>query len=364
MRIILFDLDLAEEVSRFPNHWLMKISSAYKQAGHTVKFVSHLDTDKFADRIFIGKQKTTNFLPSPKLLISDKTRLVGNFFKEFPNYWKVPLSVAQSRPDYLLYNNPNIVKMNYINLSHNGELIKFQPPAQDERLRLPMCVIDFDLWSLDSGDLLLAIKELQKYKKITFEEEINFTVLNAEILKEFVKLSFDGRQNKSKILYSLEEVISTLNSLKTIKDKKRFPIQNLKVMITKENLTIEESRERFFEAIDIINEFNLNRIDFIFVFPKEYNHPEIFNIFKGFENRKESFFSYIVRKDTNQKANIALNNMSYWRRNSVRLVWGMYKNNREYFEKAFTEWGGVKSIERKKLNEGDAKEHEVFIFRS
>ena len=42
----------------------------------------------------------------------------------------------------------------------------------------------------------------------------------------------------------------------------------------------------------------------------------------------------------------------------------MYKNNREYFEKAFTEWGGVKSIERKKLNEGDAKEHEVFIFRS
>lgn len=99
----LLDADLLDGKSHFPNLALMKLSSYFKQQGHTVKLLCNYISHIPCDEIYISKVFTTTYLP-PWFLKDPRVTIGGTGFFE-DGGTDLPYEIEHLRPDYDLYND-------------------------------------------------------------------------------------------------------------------------------------------------------------------------------------------------------------------------------------------------------------------
>lgn len=351
MIICLVDCDWEEGVSLTPNPWLMKASSAFKQAGHSVYLV---DSDsrrlKDADRVFISKDKDTDFYPNPSLLVSKKTRLIGEGFKFHNNDWNIPKSVIQARPDYLLYKidrNDEFQNSNFISKIFKGEIVQTQEQIRTSYLKVDTIVIDYGIWELETSVLKEYLTSLQGIERLKFREPIDFNILkNSEILELFSKLHVFRDRIKHKIIYSVEEFRKVANSRKIIANNSNLSIDQIRVSIYGGK---KPKYERLLELIELCAaSLDLNT-DIVFV--KDYYLYNGFDFLLTYRRRYGTILNYWCRKETKINADLALTMINMQGHTSVAAILELYKYNRKHFELGFEISKGVKSNIRKRIND-------------
>ena len=359
MRIALIDLDFNEDIALTPNPWLMKVSSYYKQGGHKVALVKEIKDSNAVDIIVVAKELSTSYLGSLDIIVSKKTKLIGNYFKKQPNYWGMPKGVHQARPDYNLYNFefPNeLTRASFINNSYKGELIKTQKHERYELENAINFIIDKDFW--ESDDLGQALDLISGYTKVVFYEEVDLKkLLNMELIEKFVNLRLYQRPIKLKKVESLEELKETIEILKIVKDLKTLAFEPLVFVTMKKELTKQEALDAYFDCIRAAALANKNLIRLDYLVPKEsaFKYAIIFQPFLKYRNHKKSFFSYVLEKEYYISASEALSNRHTWENPVVSDIWRIYFRDKSVFEDGFVKWGGRPDQERKKLDQGDAK---------
>jgi hypothetical protein len=80
-------MDFYYKATVVPNPEVMKISSFHKQNGDLINFVEekgHINMPY--DLFYLVKDKRRTKMPPGKLMDDDRVRLMGRYFKHFPNY--------------------------------------------------------------------------------------------------------------------------------------------------------------------------------------------------------------------------------------------------------------------------------------
>ena len=365
MKIALIDSEYNEGASKIPNPWLMKLSSYFKQSGHKVSLVVRVTNPSSYDRIIIAKELRTQYFPPLSLVNNERTSLIGKAFRKHPKYWELPKQVYQARPDYNLYEfefPSEHTEASFINLTYKGELLRGQSQARSKRAKSIHYIIDRDIWSSPHlGDILDAANE---YNKIIFLEEIDIIFLKTtELIEKFAQLRFHTGQNKIKNIASVEELKQAIFSIKEIQKIKTIGFSNLKFITQSVELEPKEALQQYFNCIEAAKIASEASIFIEFLVPRDgvFEMGYLFQDFRYYHNKKDSFFTYLLRRTKLEPA-AAMSNITQWYKEPVNMIWRLYHVNREVFENGFIKWGGFPDETRKQLNEGDAKQfYDLFI---
>lgn len=338
----------------------MKISGYYKQNGHQVSLLKKVDRAETFDLIIISKENNTSHLPPLKLLINKSTRLIGAAFRRQKNYWELPKVIYQARPDYGLYNfefPTEFTRASFINTSYKSKLIEVQKQDRYELEATINFIVDKNFWEIE--DLGAAMDNIAHYTKLIFYEEVDLKKLkNDELIKKFVELRLFPRPIKLKKLtsvYELEEVVKVLNKIK--KHDKALAFENITFVTMTKELNKQETLKRYFECIRsaAIANKNLVKMDYLVPRAEAFEYAAIFEPFLNYQNHKNAFFSYMLKKEYYVSVSEILNNQETWNNPVVKDIWTLYHKYKNVFNDGFTRWGGRVDREVNKLDEGDAK---------
>lgn len=198
MRVTIWDMDFYYKKSFLPNPILMKVSSFHRQIGDIINFVeeeSHLKMTY--DLIYIMREKRKTPRLHSKLIDDKRSRLMGEYFKPFENYWQIDSVIAAVRPDYMLY--PDISERNayynanFVQFYHNGKKLEIKQPFENtKKHHKKTVVIDKDFWEHSDENIVLCLLELIEYKNIAFLAPIKLKKIvdSLEIRNCFLKLNF------------------------------------------------------------------------------------------------------------------------------------------------------------------------------
>lgn len=342
-----------------PNPWLMKIAGYYKQLGDDVALLREVEKPSRFDLIVIAKELSTNYLPPLRLLTHKNTKLIGNYFRRQKNFWHMPKSIYEARPDYSLYQfefPSEFTKASFINTSYKGELIEVQKQDRYKLERAINFIIDKDFWEIE--DLGAALDHVAQYDKIIFYEEVDLKkLLNMELIEKFVNLRLFQRPIKLKKVSSVQQLNETIKVLNTIKNLRPLPFESLTFITMIKDLNQKEALEQYFDCIRAAAIANKNLVQINFLVPKAsaFKYASVFEPFLEYRNHKKSFFTYILERNYYISASEVLNNKQTWNNPVVSDIWKIYFKYPEVFEDGFTRWGGRPDKERKKLNQGDAE---------
>lgn len=365
MKLALIDCEYNEGGSRHPNPWLMKISSYYKQLGHTVSLVVKVNSPDSYDEIIIAKESNTEYLPPLSIVTLSKTKLIGKAFARHPSFWELPQEVYKARPDYGLYSfefPSDRTGANFINLTYKGKLIPVQNHEQPKGMRPINYIIDRGIW--ESSELESVLNRLSGYNKIIFLEEVDLKKLNSPtLIKKFAELRFSSDQIKLKNVGSLEELEQVIFVIKEIQKIKRTAFTNINYITLPKNVPPQEAIHYYLDSIKAAAMMSKNTLVVNFLVPRldKFESAFLFQDFRYFNNHRSSFFSYLLRR-TGLTPERAMSNLTLWKSEPVNLIWKLYHGHRDVFEAGATHWGGGIDAFAKTIKEGEAKQfYDLYI---
>jgi hypothetical protein len=281
MRVTIWDMDFYYKATVVPNPEVMKISSFHKQNGDLINFVEekgHINMPY--DLFYLVKDKRRTKMPPGKLMDDDRVRLMGRYFKHFPNYWLLTDVVAAVRPDYLLYPekkygayyNANFVK--FYNKGRKLEVI--QPFENTKKYHKKTVVIDKDFWIHGEKDIISCLETLTTYKNISFLAPIKLKIIinSPRIRKLFLKINFSQgtifkfQNNIGSTFEKAAVMFDFIEDLKEINPSVRFGDIPIRCVSTDHWEDKENAINDLERCLQIMNEAKERKIHIILVSPK------------------------------------------------------------------------------------------------
>ncbi|MEN7981990.1 MAG: hypothetical protein ABFQ65_00915 [Nanoarchaeota archaeon] len=207
-RICLIDVD-----SSIPNLALMKLSRYFKKKKFKVDLVqlnypgyshkrnpSSIDGEKY-DKIFVS----TLFLVNKKMVKINNCKNISYGGTGYDFKVKLPKEIEHLYPDYSLYKG-NKYSIGYITRGcvrncefcfvrkKEGNLHIYASIKEFYNYRLPkIMLLDNNFLALPEDECIKFLKKLRKTKKkITFKQGLDFRLLTENVMKELIKLDYDG----------------------------------------------------------------------------------------------------------------------------------------------------------------------------
>ena len=197
MLVTIWDLDwyYARDKTNIYNTDAMLISSYHKQIGDQVNFVqTSFDINRPYNVFYIIKEyeKTPN--PPTQFLVNRRIRWIGASCLGKARF-TMPAAMLACRPDYLLYPQKNTreERSDYVHLFDlKGNLLKKTQDTVNSFKNKYVIIVDKNMWSTSDEDLLIALKTLQNYNRISFQYPVRLQrlLLNAAIREAFLSLKF------------------------------------------------------------------------------------------------------------------------------------------------------------------------------
>lgn len=349
------DCDYVEGISTIPNPWLMKVSSYYIQKGYKTALVSEVKDIASFERVVIVKEYPTNYLPSPALLISNKVDLIGSQFTKQLRYWDMPPQVFAARPNYSLYKfefPTDYTNASFMCLTYKGRRIRTQNQLKAKEERTINYLIDRHLWQSDQLELVLD--DLAKVPKLKFLENVDFSSLENEVLIEkFAKLRLFKDPINSKKIFHREELINVVNIVNKIKKIKSVSISPIDFITMQSELDSDEALQRYMECIKVAADANSKEVSLNFLVPRDgvFEFAAVMRPFDKYNNKKESFFSYLCRKEEGKTLRQLVAEPHFKESQFYKFIQAIKEKDPDAYNSGFIQWGGFPDNEKKIIGE-------------
>jgi hypothetical protein len=229
MRITIWDMDFFYKFSFKPNITVMKLSSFHKQQEHIINFVNQAEDINYDfDLLYIIREHEMTPFPPSLLLDHKNTKLMGNEFKIFPNYFEANMVINMVRPDYSLYqlDEGNIYAgANMIQVLHNKEKLPVRQSEENVKKmgRQLNIITDPLIWKIKEDVLIAVLEELLRYKNIVFEApiELKAVMSNPLIREKFIRLKFSTGVNqriRNNYGHEFDQAKDIIDLMRDIKD--------------------------------------------------------------------------------------------------------------------------------------------------
>lgn len=220
MRIALIDCDYESGIARFPNPFLMKISSFFKQREHITVLENFDVVLANYDKVFVGRMLQASDRPPLHIILNEKTTFYETFIGELEQKPTFPTPYSLARPDYTLYTfkfSTDYTAANFLQYNNYNEVIKPQSSLQYYLVNPVNIIMDQALWQLPKPQLIGTLKKIKLWKKIHFMFPIDFSALfDNDILEEFIKIPLNPQieQNFQNFTQDWKRIINTLVAFK------------------------------------------------------------------------------------------------------------------------------------------------------
>lgn len=323
MKIAIVDFDFNENLSLFPNPFLTKFSSYHKQLGDEVTLENEEIELNFYDKVYAGSLLEASSKTPLELLFNKRVSLVGEIFKGMDNYIGVPNEVARTRPDYLLYDfqyESEFTEASFAQFSNYNHLIITQNWERDKRIKGTIIVMDQNMWSLPSDNIVGILRRLQGKRKIHFLYPVKFSALfNEEVREAFVSLVASPQRKIEFINFTNnhEKIIEVLSFFKG----KRMPKMNTPfINITPSNDFDPEIRYKtFLKGVQIVTDARKAGVIIELKIDKPLMEQTLFLSLTRWSLKHNSYLQYITRF-TGVSPVESLLNKQYWNNEIISFL--------------------------------------------
>ena len=278
MRVTIWDMDFYYKFSFKPNIVVMKISSFHKQQEHIINFVRQAEDINYDfDVLYVVREHEMTPFPPSALIDHKNTKLIGQEFKIFPNYFETNMVIDMVRPDYSLYElddqniyaNANMVQI----LHHTEKLPVRQSEANVKKIGRQLNIItDPMIWKTTDDVLISVLDEIAHYKNIFFEApvELKSILRNAEIRDKFVRLQFAAgvnqliRNNYGHEFTQAQEIIDLIREIKDRLPHVRLSAVSFKTVIYEHWNHLDNGIKDLERCLKIMDYAKANRINIRF----------------------------------------------------------------------------------------------------
>jgi len=278
MRVTIWDMDFYYKFSFKPNIVVMKISSFHKQQEHIINFVNQAEDINYDfDVLYVVREHEMTPFPPSALIDHKNTKLIGQEFKIFPNYFETNMVIDMVRPDYSLYElddqniyaNANMVQI----LHHTEKLPVRQSEANVKKIGRQLNIItDPMIWKTTDDVLISVLDEIAHYKNIFFEApvELKSILRNAEIRDKFVRLQFAAgvnqliRNNYGHEFTQAQEIIDLIREIKDRLPHVRLSAVSFKTVIYEHWNHLDNGIKDLERCLKIMDYAKANRINIRF----------------------------------------------------------------------------------------------------
>lgn len=335
----------------------MRLSSFHKQKQDKVVLLNeNCKVNGEYDIIYCVRDNFNSKLPNLDIMDNDKTIVMGDAMKFFPNYKAEPSLIAAIRPDYLLFNSDilnlsPLEKSQYVEITHGFGLLETrQDFTNNFRGKKNTIVTDKNLWDLNDDVVLQALEILRKIPNIAFREPIKIKRIldNKKIEQSFLSLNF-SKIIKSRFVNNfgnttedIKQIINFLSSFIAYKNFKPLRIQSLVAPNLDQNL----SRECLFRDLEIMDCAKQKQIRINITCPAaaQSDYIDYFKAIKRWSNNdpKKSFIEFMCSYSLDYTPNleeIFLDRKNWLSYNTRELLY-LLKNYYEIIEPwIFRKWG-------------------------
>jgi hypothetical protein len=256
----------------------MKISSFHKQQEHIINFVNQAEDINYDfDVLYVVREHEMTPFPPSALIDHKNTKLIGQEFKIFPNYFETNMVIDMVRPDYSLYElddqniyaNANMVQI----LHHTEKLPVRQSEANVKKIGRQLNIItDPMIWKTTDDVLISVLDEIAHYKNIFFEApvELKSILRNAEIRDKFVRLQFAAgvnqliRNNYGHEFTQAQEIIDLIREIKDRLPHVRLSAVSFKTVIYEHWNHLDNGIKDLERCLKIMDYAKANRINIRF----------------------------------------------------------------------------------------------------
>lgn len=320
MKIAVIDCDFQSRIARFPNPFLMKVSSFYKQRGDHVVFETLDVAPADYTMIFIGRMLEASRKPPGHLLLhSNVFFLDTNTDNIEEDSLRFPNQIALARPDYNLYIfkfPTKYTEANFIQYNNYLTPIKTQSSKQHYLSNPVNIVMDQSLWRLPKDRLIETLKEIKRLKKVYFLYPISFKrLLDDDILENFLNIPLTPKleQNFKEFSSDWEGIIKALKAIKESKKQLGYLVPEIGI-VTEEHSTAKDLFEDIKRAIRIKSAANREGVHIKLSAPEDNWEPTI-RLLERWSGTKKSLIDYAtasVQIYEGLTAEQALSNPEVW----------------------------------------------------
>lgn len=361
MKIAIIDCDYESGISRFPNPFLMKISSFWKQKGKQVILETYNIAINDYDKIYVGRLLEASDNPPLKILLDLRTTYykynidsLNEVEKEFPRHF------ALARPDYLLYKykfRTEYTDSNFLTFTSQQKIIKTQSSKQHYLVNPLNTIVDYDLWELPKETLLEVLNKIKFLKKVHFLFPIDFSRLfDTDILNKFIEIPLTPsiEQKFENFSANSEEIIKVLKAFKGSNKKLSYVRPGINIQ-TQEYTTTKDYWSDVCRAVSIGSAAKQAGVSLVL----QTNYKDdIFEMLHKWSKSRESLLNYATnwtRAKYGVIAAEAISTPSIWNRHCA-LVAKIIIRCPHLFDQIITGWNGVQNnieqINMEKIKEG------------